>query len=899
MTSIDAQLEANGYVKVLRYSRRHADQVHDSLPTHFQSTSIQPEVDHVATNAAAIISNAEASEITQHGPGLSVAIKDIPSLDETQPEVPKAADVPTIGANGRFKSDLDQELQPSPNHVTTATRAAVSHDAILSSGVSALVAGSARSETPLLTKPLAEPTPLAGQILLTSSSTDVHAEASPSESVPQTEPKQDAVDGQAVDAASAAMTTSTPVSTTHVSQSNGLPSLPPAPQPSHTELPLQVPQSNDHTNSTTGAAQGNTTEPTSSMQEPGKDQEMVDAPLQPAKPVRPRDEDTVGDERASKRVKIDEGVPMADQSSFKVPESPASAMQPTAPAEQDPEDVVTPLRLAHMKRVISNLKKSNASTAFRLPVDYVTLNIPSYPSIVTNPMDLGTIDNKLKQGAYKSVKAFIADFEQIIANVVLFNGAEHAVTQQGRKMEASFRSQMANLPRADADEQSKKAMKLKVEPVRAPPPRRPSVSSVAKAASPKTTPSSATFAPDPNGMPLLRRDSALDGRPKRAIVPTKRNSDFGAARPKKKKYELELRFCDEVLKTISSPKYWVMNQYFLHPVDPVALNIPTYFQIIKKPMDLGTMRQKLDGGQYERAKDFEEDFRLICKNCYKFNPEGDYVRARGEELEKLFNAEWAKKQDWIMAREPDSDRGTPAEEEDDDDSSDEDEDEADDSGDDRQKQIKKLQEQIDAMARKMSDLADPKARNKKSPGVTNKKDKKKKDKPATSFPNLKPKEKPKKPAKAKAEKDRYVTFAEKQYISNGIQLLPERQMSEALKIIQNSVPHLANSAENEIELDIEEVPNHALLKLLTFVRKYAGPPPEEMKQESEASYAAPTTTKKKNKTLSRQEQEQHIAELRGTLQGFSDGNGTSPGAMPSIEQDDDSGDDSGEESEEE
>merc|ERR1711939_1106666 len=123
---------------------------------------------------------------------------------------------------------------------------------------------------------------------------------------------------------------------------------------------------------------------------------------------------------------------------------------------------------------------------------------------------------------------------------------------------------------------------------------------------------------------------------------------FGGGRPKKKKYELQLKFCDEVLKDIAHPKNWQMNQYFTHPVDPVALNIPTYFQIIKKPMDLSTIRTKLTNNVYEKAKDFEEDVRLIFKNCYKFNPEGDLVNAAGHQLEDMFNKKWATKEEWIV-----------------------------------------------------------------------------------------------------------------------------------------------------------------------------------------------------------------------------------------------------------
>ena len=40
-------------------------------------------------------------------------------------------------------------------------------------------------------------------------------------------------------------------------------------------------------------------------------------------------------------------------------------------------------------------------------------------------------------------------------------------------------------------------------------------------------------------------------------------------------------------------------QAFKEPVDPVKEQIPDYFEVIKRPMDLGTIRTKLAEGQYE------------------------------------------------------------------------------------------------------------------------------------------------------------------------------------------------------------------------------------------------------------------------------------------------------------
>jgi len=873
-------------------------------------------VSHATTNAAATISNAEASQLKQNAPDLDVtttakpvqaaeptpALQSEPapsendvSLENRSEPAPAATSEPEVEVNGHASGDAE-------NINGSSADASFADSGLPASTNSDLQPLNATQEKSLLTEPLTQPASMPVQAPESDLRTAPHSDALSAEAVATVEAEKHEMDNNADEAQVSANVPLRPE--TSISQPEeadaAQKSPPPAPVPAPADLPTQsqngtiVPSVEVVQPSVPGEQPvGPALPPAAPSPETQEDQEMTDAPAQAVKQVHERDED-MADEPAAKRIKSDEDRPLSEVRSFKVPESPAPVAASSEPSSQmDGNDTVTNVRLQHMKRVISNLKKSNASQAFRLPVDPIALKIPTYLDLVKKPMDLGTIDNHLKQNQYTSVQAFKDDFQQIVANCVIFNGPEHAITQQARKMESSFNNQMTALPPATVAEPpkaDKKAAKPKLDPVRAPPPRRQSVT--AKAASPKA-PSPATFAPDPNGMPLIRRDSTLDGRPKRAIVPPKRNSDFGGARPKKKKYELELRFCDEVLKTISSPKHWTINQYFTHPVDPVALNIPTYFQVIKKPMDLSTVRQKLDNGLYEKAKDFEEDVRLVFKNCYKFNPEGDYVYSRGQELEKLFNQEWSKKQDWITAREPDSEPASVGGDDDEDEESDE---EAESEDDDEEDKVSKLQAQIELIQSQMASLK----KKGKSPSASSKKaDKKKKIKKealTNKLSSLQQKEKPKKPVKkAKPEKDRYVTFAEKQYISNGIAMLPERPMQEALKIIQNSVPTLAGSDQGEIELDIEEVPNHALLKLLAFVKKYAGPPPDEPK---ESEYAPKEVNKKKSsKSMSKHEQEAQIAELKGALHNYDAG---SPDALQSIETGpEESDDDSNEESEEE
>lgn len=615
-----------------------------------------------------------------------------------------------------------------------------------------------------------------------------------------------------------------------------------------------------------------------------EDQTMNDAP-EPSqvKVARAREDDNDDLEPLAKRTKTEAD---DDQSSFKIPEVPVVSQTPPAtngePAT-DEDDSITQPRLAHMKKIISNLKKSNTSANFRIPVDPVALSIPTYSDIITEPMDLGTMDTKLKTKQYTGVSQFVRDFHLIVNNSYTFNTREHIVSQQAAKMEASFSSQMKNMPPASAIEPSKEEKRLqkpKAEPIRQAPPRRPSINaSAGSGRSPSTSNNPQTFALGPEGVPLIRRDSNVnDGRAKRAVVPPKRHSDF-AGRPKKKKYELELKFCWEVLKELQSPKHWAFAQYFYHPVDPVALNIPTYFQIIKKPMDLGTVQTMLENNAYEKASEFKEDVQLIFKNCYKFNPEGEFVNECGHKAEDVFNKKWEEKDGWISSRQPDSEPHSAAEE---DEEEEEESDAEDDSEDDRNNQLILLNKQIEMMKKQVNELAQPKKKKKSTPPMPPKKTKTKGDKKEKTAAPKARKEEPlpkKKPKKVKEEKDRFVTYNEKQYISNGISQLPDKQMGEALKLIQQNVPHLKGVEETEIELDIDELPNKVLVKLLHFVQKSGGGPlpPAPV---SEATYAAPAASggkPKKNKPMGKSEQEAQIEELKSKLSNFADG-GVSPGA---------------------
>lgn len=75
---------------------------------------------------------------------------------------------------------------------------------------------------------------------------------------------------------------------------------------------------------------------------------------------------------------------------------------------------------------------------------------------------------------------------------------------------------------------------------------------------------------------------------------------------------------------------------FRQPVDPEFLNIPDYFQIIKKPMDLSTIKRKLDTGQYSDPWQYVDDVWLMFENAWLYNKKNSKVYKFSTRLSEIF-----------------------------------------------------------------------------------------------------------------------------------------------------------------------------------------------------------------------------------------------------------------------
>ncbi|KAL5578372.1 hypothetical protein UlMin_020071 [Ulmus minor] len=107
----------------------------------------------------------------------------------------------------------------------------------------------------------------------------------------------------------------------------------------------------------------------------------------------------------------------------------------------------------------------------------------------------------------------------------------------------------------------------------------------------------------------------------------------------KRMQELMRQFAT-ILRQISQHKWaWP----FMDPVDVEGLGLHDYYEVIEKPMDFSTIKNKMeakDGTGYKNVRDIYADVRLVFKNAMKYNDEKDDVHVMAKTLLEKFEEKW-------------------------------------------------------------------------------------------------------------------------------------------------------------------------------------------------------------------------------------------------------------------
>ncbi|KAL2024524.1 hypothetical protein VTK56DRAFT_7567 [Thermocarpiscus australiensis] len=135
----------------------------------------------------------------------------------------------------------------------------------------------------------------------------------------------------------------------------------------------------------------------------------------------------------------------------------------------------------------------------------------------------------------------------------------------------------------------------------------------------------------------------------------KRRSSAAVVENKQFSSNQKLNFCADLLtRMLSGPGFWTrVVGPFKEPVDPERDGVPDYFEVIKKPMDLSTMKAKMDRREYADEQEFLADMNQIFTNCYTYWNEQDPMWAACEKLQRSFEEKFNQMNKWIAKMEGD------------------------------------------------------------------------------------------------------------------------------------------------------------------------------------------------------------------------------------------------------
>uniref|UniRef100_A0A3Q2XQ35 Bromodomain-containing protein 2 n=1 Tax=Hippocampus comes TaxID=109280 RepID=A0A3Q2XQ35_HIPCM len=352
---------------------------------------------------------------------------------------------------------------------------------------------------------------------------------------------------------------------------------------------------------------------------------------------------------------------------------------PDANGNPPPPEVANPKRpgrttnqLQYLeKTVVKTLWRHQFSWPFRQPVDAVALRLPDYYTIIKNPMDMGTIKRRLQNKYYWKAMECVQDFNTMFTNCYVYNKPGDDIVFMAQTLEKLFLLEVAKMPtdecevlqvaaKEEAKGKKSNGGSLKPRPVMAeavfqqtasvvPPDAPRPVSpvriapqmdeSIKKALKRKMEPVPSAVTSSVSEAPASCAPPARTGSGRPIKVPKK---DLSHVEDMRAKLPEPLRHCDAILKEMFSKRHYAYAWPFYTPVDTVALALHDYHDIIKQPMDLGTIKKKMEQREYAFAKEFAADVRLMFSNCYKYNPPAHEVVYMARKLQEVFEARYAK-----------------------------------------------------------------------------------------------------------------------------------------------------------------------------------------------------------------------------------------------------------------
>ncbi|CAI2310230.1 unnamed protein product [Caenorhabditis sp. 36 PRJEB53466] len=243
---------------------------------------------------------------------------------------------------------------------------------------------------------------------------------------------------------------------------------------------------------------------------------------------------------------------------------------------------------------------------------------PEYYQIIQNPIDMKIIRQKIDTNQYPHVEAMLADCRLMFSNARDFNEPASNIHIDAIQLERTLLRTYEGM-------------------------RNQSVNHVAPSSMPSTPSSSSSNLMMQNRIKTKTTKSETRGRKKKIHG----SDDEDAPRVQVPKQQRSME--DAIMQL--PPEEQKMWRLFKAMKDvreegtnrPLAVNfmrlptkdeLPSYYEVIKKPMDMMKIKQKLDSRQYVTLLDVVSDFMLMLSNACKFNETDSDIYKEAVALQK-------------------------------------------------------------------------------------------------------------------------------------------------------------------------------------------------------------------------------------------------------------------------
>ena len=77
--------------------------------------------------------------------------------------------------------------------------------------------------------------------------------------------------------------------------------------------------------------------------------------------------------------------------------------------------------------------------------------VPGYYSVIKEPMDLKTMDNRVESNYYKTLEMFSADFTRMVENCRTFNDPKSVYCKCANKLEQFYKGRLKEVDEYNSD----------------------------------------------------------------------------------------------------------------------------------------------------------------------------------------------------------------------------------------------------------------------------------------------------------------------------------------------------------------------------------------------------------------------------------------------------------------